>query len=465
MLRKVCQSLLFGSLAVHTACLPSNTPPLSSRQTQHQKGSHVSGGEEYVVIVDKDQVGGDAVLSRLDLSAAHPDVSYTFDNAGFKGFAARMKNHCLEALGNMSDVLHVESKVAARSVDTVRIESPWGLQRISSKGYMFGDPQSLKYDYTYSSSELGKGVDIYVLDTGIYTASKVFQGRARMGWSFESDTEDHDGHGTHVSGTAAGSTFGVASGANIIGVKVLGNDGGGSSTDTIAGIDYVIKQHTERKSQPGFTGSIMSMSWGLETKSPSIQAAISAAIGEGIHVSVAAGNSADDACAISPSMAGGSNSAAVVVGSIDETSEISSFSNTGPCVDLYAPGENILSAWIGSANVVQYMSGTSMACPHVTGVMAYLLGTDGSLANDPSALKSKLLGMAVKDLVHGGAVMGDKFLLVNNGIGGASKDLSLATTKLRRSLPKRLFGSWSSGWRSKGGGWRYASDGDRRLSF
>lgn len=446
-------------------CLPSDLPHLSSRQTSQSSSSHQSGGQEYVVIVDKDQIGGDAVLSRLDLSATHPDVTYTFENAGFNGFAAKMRSHCLDALGNMSDVLHVESKVAARSLNTVRVESPWGLQRISSKGYMFGDPQSLKYDYIYSSSDLGKGVDIYVLDTGVYTASKVFQGRARMGWSFESDTEDHDGHGTHVSGTAAGSTFGVASGANIIGVKVLGNDGGGSSTNTIAGIDYVIKQHTERKDQPDFAGSIMSMSWGLETKSPSIQAAIDAAIGEGIHVSVAAGNSADDACSMSPSMAGGSNSAAVVVGSIDETSAISSFSNTGPCVDLYAPGEDILSAWIGSSNVVQYMSGTSMACPHVTGVMAYLLGTEHGLASDPSALKSKLLGMAVKDIVHGGAVSGDKFLLVNNGVSGASQDLSLATIKFRRSLPGRLLGSMSSIWKTKGGSWRYAGDGDRRLRF
>lgn len=397
--------------------LPALGHPLATTQPTLQAlpSSHTSGGDEYVVIVDKDQTCGSTVLSRLDLSPKHPDVLYTFDNAGFRGFVASMKSHCIDALGNMSDILHVEQKVQVTSHDTVRTASPWGLQRISSSGYMFGDPKTVSYDYSYDSSKLGEGVDIYVLDTGIYTENKVFGGRARMGWSFETDNGDHDGHGTHVSGTAAGGTFGVASGANLIGVKVLGDDGSGSSTNTIAGIDYAIQQHELRKSQPGFVGSIMSMSWGLGGVSPSIQTAISSAIDRGIHISVAAGNSGGDACASSPSMAGGSHSAAVVVGSIDETATISSFSNTGSCVDLYAPGENVLSSWIGAPNVVQYLSGTSMACPHVTGVMAYLMVSDGSLAQSPSALKSKLLEMSLKNMVHGKAIVGDSFRLLNNG--------------------------------------------------
>lgn len=397
-------------------------------------GSHQSGGEEYVVIVDKDQTCGPTVLSRLALHPNHTDVKYTFENAGFRGFVATMQDHCLHALGNMSDILHVEKRVLASSRETVRKSAPWGLERISSNSYMFGNPKSVSYAYAYANSSLGQGVDIYILDTGIYTDNKIFAGRARMGWSFEADPTDHDGHGTHVSGTAAGGTFGVASGANLIGVKVLGDDGGGESSNTIAGIDYVLQAHEKRKASgdADFRGSIMSMSWGLDSESPSIQTAIKAALSQGIHVSVAAGNSGTDACNKSPSMAGGTNSAAVVVGSIDEMSAISDFSNTGPCVDIYAPGEDVLSAWIGAPNVVQYLSGTSMACPHVTGVMAYLMSGDDTLAASPDALKGRLMDMSLRDMVHGKAVVGDQFRLVNNGALGVVSGAVLASRGLRQ---------------------------------
>lgn len=425
---------MFGFLTLFSAILYAAgtfAHPLAPSQSgQTASGSHVSGGEEYVVIVDRDQVHSSAVLSRLDLSSSHPDVRYTFENAGFRGFVASMKPHCFTALDSMTDVLHVEKRVTASSRDTVRAASPWGLQRISSSNDMSGNPKSLDYDYVYNDTSLGSGADVYILDTGIYTSNEIFGGRARMGWSFEPDSTDHDGHGTHVSGTAAGGIFGVASGANVIGVKVLGDDGSGDSSNVIAGIDYVIQMHETRKLQDGFVGSIMSMSWGLDAQSPAIQTAITSAIGQGIHVSIAAGNTGGDACSTSPSMAGGSNSAAVVVGSIDETSSISSFSNTGPCVDLYAPGENILSAWIGAPNVVQYLTGTSMACPHATGVMAYLIATDADLAASPAALKSRLLDMALTDIVHGKAIVGDSFRLVNNGAVGQQQTTGLAIRDL-----------------------------------
>lgn len=212
--------------------------------------------------------------------------------------------------------------------------------------------------------------------------------------------------------------LGVASGANLIGVKVLGDTGSGTTSDSIAGIDYVINQHTDRQSEAGFVGSVMSMSWGLDGVSRAIQTAIGAALDAGVHVSMAAGNSGDDACKTSPSMAGGHNSAAVVVGSINEASEISSFSNTGPCVDLYAPGENVLSSWIGAPNVLNFLNGTSMACPHATGVMAYLMACNATLAASPAALKAELLNMALTNVVSGAAVAGDSFLLLNNGMTG-----------------------------------------------
>lgn len=230
--------------------------------------SHVSGGEEYVVIVDKTKTCGRTVLSRLGLSPEHTDVRHLFDNAAFRGFAASMKTHCLDALAGMTDVMHVERAVRVKlhnydkldsRDDNVRASSPWGLQRSSSAGYMFGDDMTLRFDYAYSSADLGAGVDIYMVDTGIYSANQEFGDRAKLGFTFDpaddSLTNDANGHGTHTAGTAAGATFGVASNANIIAVKAMGADGAGTLSNTIAGMDFVVNQHTWRKTQPGFRGS------------------------------------------------------------------------------------------------------------------------------------------------------------------------------------------------------------------
>ncbi|KAJ9646569.1 hypothetical protein H2199_002618 [Coniosporium tulheliwenetii] len=364
---------------------------------------HKTGGEEYVVIFDSSKPQPphvEEVLARLELDPNHPDVRYTFNNGAFRGFAASMKHHCLSQLANMTDISMVEKSVKLSTHATqIRSGAPWGLQRISSANTPTGDPTATDFTYSFEqqSSGLGAGVDIYVVDTGVNVEHVVFGGRAKMGFSFQTDASDGDGHGTHVAGTAAGSNFGVASGANVIGVKVLGADGSGLTSDTLAGMDYIIKQHNMRKNQPGFVGSIMSMSWGLDSVSQAIQQAISFAVQQGIHVSVAAGNTGADACEFSPSASGGSTGGAVTVGSIGIDDQISAFSNTG------AP------------NVVNYLSGTSMACPHVTGVMAYLMAKDASLRS-PGAMKAFLKSSALKGVVKGRALQGDLMLLVNNGV-------------------------------------------------
>lgn len=369
------------------------------------------------------------VMNEIGLYPNHSHVKYTFKNSAFQGFAAHIHDEHVLALSNMTHVAHVEEAVkvtsrqdgpAAQSAPRLlnaqtRASSTWGLQRISSQSSVQGNPESLDFTYAYESSNLGQGVDIYVVDTGVYTDNLAFGGRARMGFSFESDTTDGDGHGTHVSGTAAGSAFGVASNANIIGVKVLGSDGSGSSSDTVAGIDYVVQQHDARQGQGDFVGSIMSMSWGLGSPSQSINDAILAAVQQGIHTTVAAGNAGSDACASSPSQLGGDKSSIISVGSVGEGNAISSFSNTGKCVDIFAPGENIVSAWKDYPNEVNTLDGTSMATPHVTGVMAYLMASDHSMSQNPQALKSKILGMALQNVVKGTSNGGTK-LLLSNGV-------------------------------------------------
>ena len=335
----------------------------------------------------------------------------------------------------MDDVSHVEKAVSIQSrqlpvsasskssepAASTRPESPWGLQRVSSASSVSGNPEAIQYTYSYDpSSSLGKGVDLYVVDTGINEANAAFQGRAKSGYSFMiNDTSDGDGHGTHTAGTAAGFPFGLASNANVIAVKVLGSNGAGSSSDTVAGIDYVVQQHDAQKTSAAFTASVMSMSWGLQDSSTAINTAIQSASQAGIHVAVAAGNSATDACNASPAQLGGPKnpqSAVVTVGSVGQSGGISSFSNTGACVDVYAPGENIVSAWTGGVNMVNSLSGTSMSTPHVSGLMAVMCAQDASVAQNPAALKTKLMGLALKGQVTGNAGAGGQALLLNNGI-------------------------------------------------
>ncbi|KXT10915.1 hypothetical protein AC579_3490 [Pseudocercospora musae] len=380
--------------------------------------THESGGEEHIVIVNKNapitpQVA--EILQRLDLHESHPDVRHIFNNSAFQGFAASMKSHCLDLLANMSDISHVEKTISIShaSIPTtmdVRTNAPWGLQRISTSSnakLSTGSPSAMDYTYTYTDSNLGSGSDIYILDTGLYTAHNVFSGRAKMLWSYDNDLSDQDGHGTHVSGTAAGNILGVASNANIFGIKTLSSDGSGWSSNVVAGIDFAIKTHESRSAK----GSVISMSLASSSPVSAINAAVAAAISSGIHVCVAAGNAATDACSSSPASTGGSRGAAITVGAIDITNTPASFSNYGSCVDVYAPGVNVISSWIGAPNLVNSLSGTSMATPHVTGIIAYAMAKNSTLARNPGLMKEWVRMQALS--------AGNGVWVANNGVQGA----------------------------------------------
>ncbi|ORY05056.1 peptidase S8/S53 domain-containing protein [Clohesyomyces aquaticus] len=391
-------------------------------------GAHVTGGKEYIVLFNKNEtvpIQAKQILKRLQLNEDDDDVLYTFNNSVFQGFVAKMQDHCIDALNSMTEVAHLEEKADIQSY-TIRSNTTWGLQRLSNGAGASGNPQARTFTYTFdpaSETQLGSGVDVYVVDTGVRTSHAVFKradgtSRAQQGFSFTSASADGDGHGTHVAGTAAGSFFGVSSGANVFAVKVLGDNGSGSSSDTIAGMNWVINNHNKRKTQPGFVGSVMSMSWGLSGISNAVDQVVLGAVEAGIHVSVAAGNDGTDACTSTPSHNGGKNSAVVSVGSVNIQNQISSFSNTGSCVDIYAPGESVLSSWSTGDVIINFLSGTSMACPHVSGVMAYLMTQDTSLGQNPAALKQKLLATARQNAISGNAISGDTKLLLSNGADG-----------------------------------------------
>ncbi|KAG0301444.1 hypothetical protein BGZ98_008354 [Dissophora globulifera] len=238
----------------------------------------------------------------------------------------------------------------------------WGLDRI--------DQRSDKLDGLYHYPEsAGQNTTIYIIDTGVNVDHEDFGGRAQHGPVFLSgpnnNMADKNGHGTFVAALAAGSTYGVAKRAQIISLKALDDSGAGRLSDILAAIEWVVKRHVAQGTK---ARSIINLSLGAEHNEPT-NAAIQEAMKLGIHFSIAAGNDGKDACKYSPASTPG----AMTVGATDKDDTIASYSNWGPCVAIYAPGSNIVSAWTGSATATHLQSGTSMASPHVAGLMALLL--------------------------------------------------------------------------------------------
>jgi cerevisin len=214
---------------------------------------------------------------------------------------------------------------------------------------------------------------------------------------------------THCAGTAGSTTFGVAKAANIIGVKVLGTEEG-SSSDIVKGIDWVMQNHEMRKTQTDWAGSVASMSLGSPVRSSSIDEAVKQASANGVHFSVAAGNENQMACNSSP--AGVSvDCEAISVGAITIDDTRATFSNYGECTTIFAPGEDVISTWIGGDNKINTLSGTSMAAPHITGLIACLLVDNPDLKDNPRAMKELLLQKATHLNTDRGMVK-----VANNGV-------------------------------------------------
>jgi cerevisin len=289
----------------------------------------------------------------------------------------------------------------AKSEDpAVEKGAPWGLARISHRDSLtFGTFN--KYLY---SSDGGEGVDVYVIDTGTNVDHVDFEGRASWGKTIPSGDEDKDGngHGTHCSGTVAGKKYGVAKKAHVKAVKVLRSNGSGSMSDVVKGVEFAAESHIEqvdkakKGKRKGFKGSAANMSLG-GGKSALLDQAVNAAVDAGIHFAVAAGNDNADSCRYSPAAA----EKAVTVGASTLADERAYFSNFGKCNDIFAPGLNILSTWIGSETATNVISGTSMASPHIAGLLAYLLSLQPSKSSayavaeiTPKKLKADLLSIA-----------------------------------------------------------------------
>ena len=254
-----------------------------------------------------------------------------------------------EALSNDFRVKFVEEDSIV-TADATQSNPPWGLDRI--------DQRNRPLNATYTFNWTGAGVRVYVIDTGIRTAHTQFGGRASNVFdAFGGSGQDCNGHGTHVAGTVGGSTYGVAKSSLPRGVRVLNCSGSGSNSGVISGVDWVRLNH--------IAPAVANMSLGGGASS-ALDTAVNNLSNAGVAIAVAAGNSNANACNSSPARAAN----AITVGSTTTTDARSSFSNFGSCLDLFAPGSGILSAWSTSNTATATLSGTSMASPHVAGAAA-----------------------------------------------------------------------------------------------
>ena len=324
--------------------------------------------------------GTDPVAEAAGLRAAGHPVGHVYTSV-FPGLSVELPTAAAEALQRNPNVERVEADGTVQTTET-QSAPPWGLDRT--------DQRTLPLSGSYSWDVAGAGTTVYVVDTGLRADHVEFTGRMLPGYTAINDgrgTTDCNGHGTHVAGTSVGTTYGVAKAATVVPVRVLGCNGSGAWSGVIAGLDWIAANHTT-----GPAVANMSLGGGANA---SVDDAVRRVIADGVTVVVAAGNSNADACASSPARV----AAAVTVGATTSSDARASYSNFGTCLDLFAPGSSVLSAWYTSSTATNTISGTSMASPHVAGAAARILAAETSLT--PADVGARITAGATSGVVAG----------------------------------------------------------------
>ena len=381
--------------------------PADAPSATELPGSHADSvpieGQYIITLADQALARGSA---KADVEALAASV---LAQAGARGTASveRVYTHALVGFtaqnlsADQALRLQDDARVAAVEQDQMmyanatQSNAPWGLDRIDQRDGRNG---------TYVYDATGQGVTVFVLDTGIRTGHNDFGGRAFAAFDAVGDGrngQDCNGHGTHVAGTVGGSTYGVAKGARLGAVRVLGCNGSGSNSGVIGGVDFVA-QSAQRP-------AVANMSLGGGASS-ALDSAVRGAVQAGVTFVVAAGNENQNACNVSPAR----ESSALTIASSTSSDGRSSFSNYGSCVDLFAPGSSITSAWYTSNTATNTISGTSMASPHVAGAAALVL--QGSPSASPAAVENAIESVATTGRISG--VNGSPNLLLYTGSGG-----------------------------------------------
>lgn len=337
---------------------------------------------QYIVVL---QAGSDLpAQAAAAIAKQHGgQVLFTYNRA-IRGFAVRIPEQAtsafLTAMQKNPQVSYVEEDTLMQTNTITQSNPVWGLDRI--------DQHNLPLSKSFSYNKTGSAVNAYIVDTGILASHQEFNGRVQTGYSAIADnngTNDCNGHGTHVAGTVGGSTYGIAKNVGLVPVRVLDCAGSGAMSGVIAGLDWII--------QNGRKPAVVNMSLGGSAYS-TLDTAIDNLFNNGYVPVVAAGNSNTDACTSSPARAG----KAITVAATDSTDTRASYSNYGSCVDLFAPGSQITSAWIGSNSSAATASGTSMASPHVAGVVATMLENNSTAT--PQSITDQLLNQSTINLIQ-----------------------------------------------------------------
>lgn len=355
--------------------------------------------DEYIVVFRGNPVDGrvsasaftditNSVIGRYEGTA----TMKTYSNI-IHGATMKLSKEALADLQKHPDVESIEKNIEIHALQSMELQTqtqdlPWGLDRIDQ-------PRGTDGSYTYQESG-GENVHAYVIDTGIRSTHEDFWARLGNGynarqWDVRSPRawDDCNGHGTHVASTLGGTKYGVAKGVTLHAVRVLNCQGGGTLSDVIEGMDWVVQQHLNNPGQKTVVN--MSIGGGYHTGLNSVARNM---FNMGIFVVAAAGNSNGNACHVSPASATG----VFTVAATDRSDKRAWYSNSGTCVDIFAPGNDILGANAYCDTCTFTISGTSMASPHVAGVAALLLASN-DIGTSPTEIRNLLLALAANGIV------------------------------------------------------------------
>lgn len=377
---RVPSAVVAGTLLLLGAIGPGTSAAFAAAQVE--AGAQRPEPKRFIVTL-RDGAGDPGLVANEHAARLGADVAFVYRHA-LQGYAANLSEQGLRGVSSDARVVRVELDGAV-SASTTQSPAPWGLDRV--------DQRQLPLNNSYSSTATGAGVTAYIIDTGLRFSHADFGARATSLYDAVDGgaADDCNGHGTHVAGTVGGATYGMAKDVSLMAVRVLDCAGNGSWSGVIAGIDRVTLHHVAG------APAVANMSLGGGA-SLAVDTAVKNSIADGVSYAIAAGNGnaggvAQDACKSSPARV----PEAMTVGATDSSDRKASWSNHGNCVDWFAPGVNITSAWSTGDTATKTISGTSMATPHTAGVAALYLQSHVTAL--PAAVRDALFMLSTKGKV------------------------------------------------------------------